>query len=837
MARTSTTQPTGSRTTTTPDREIEGDHPVGTSSPESPAPEEDSPAEMEALSENPAHGPTTRSHSRSPHLNDKEDEYEETEGEEDPSEGGSLSGRDEALSEGESSYGDDSQFAGPPNLQGLIRLGVEHCRSPCRLTNKDGVKTSSICGKKAKSCQRHAKARLGKDSYQYAIGSYPPVPVTRGFPGHGLAGGPYYTDYQIQAFRAEEEKEMGRLVQDMNANTDDADEMEELAQDLRVRFKPTESTKASSRKKDPTDDLRRALAAATDGPSRKKKSTPPPDLWFGMIEKKGVKWITSNPTEANHAATRKNCHISQVFYTQDTAEEWLEEEESDDDEIPPLKARSPGHGDGSEDDSSDPDVDAKTLAKADRRKKKNQARRALQKQAKKDEKNRKSEKKKSVAKPRPPHEGRSRSSGRRHGSKKRRDQSDDSSDPSDPSSNESESSDDSSNSESSASFLSKSNSESSDPSSSSRSPSSKRHDQHSRKKKSQQARAKKNKDKDKKNNKKDNFHKFQHEDPSTGDTQRVYGMSINGLKIDEAVAPNSMRRSEHGSMYTAAVDVTSLPGGWNSNKGVSEEMFQESQKIAQLTSTILASTNKLKGMEVNDTSWNSTIRHSLGRVRTREDLFEFVRKLRKSKKAAFRQEGNLIQHYLYQRHYSGRYIREYVRSSLLSVISKRSFKSFFDLGDAIRQLAYDHPRWDGGPAKAMLSFHSEKLMEIRQFAVSRKQLILQVYTYLRDAQAKDFYHESMAGAIWERIGNLDAPLPSGGGGGGGGNEATRCGWCNQKEMHRLFNLPGQRNVCPVKDLTDKSKAKEAAKWIVDQKRADPSKELQELLTSALSQFA
>ena len=51
----------------------------------------------------------------------------------------------------------------------------------------------------------------------------------------------------------------------------------------------------------------------------------------------------------------------------------------------------------------------------------------------------------------------------------------------------------------------------------------------------------------------------------------------------------------------------------------------------------------------------------------------------------------------------------------------------------------------------MLRFHSEKLMEIRQFSVSRKQLILQMYTYLRDAQAKDFYHESMAGALWERI--------------------------------------------------------------------------------------
>jgi hypothetical protein len=95
-------------------------------------------------------------------------------------------------------------------------------------------------------------------------------------------------------------------------------------------------------------------------------------------------------------------------------------------------------------------------------------------------------------------------------------------------------------------------------------------------------------------------------------------------------------------MYTAAVDVTSLPGGWNSNKGVSEEMFQESKKIAQLTSTILASTSKIKGMEIQDTSWNTTIRHSLGRVKNCKDLFEFVKKLGKSKKAAFKQETSLL---------------------------------------------------------------------------------------------------------------------------------------------------------------------------------------------------
>jgi hypothetical protein len=177
----------------------------------------------------------------------------------------------------------------------------------------------------------------------------------------------------------------------------------------------------------------------------------------------------------------------------------------------------------------------------------------------------------------------------------------------------------------------------------------------------------------------------------------------------------------------------------------------------------------------------------LGKAKSQEDLFEFVCKLGKSKKAAFRQEGNIIQHYLYQHHYFGKYIREYICSSCLGIISTQSFKSFFELGDAIHQLASDHPNWVGGPVKAMLSFHSDKLMEICQFAVSRKQLILQVYTYLGDEQAKEFYLELMAGATWEWIRDLSGPSPSGrhSDGGGGGSDVTHLMWLVQSTRNAL----------------------------------------------------
>jgi hypothetical protein len=720
------------------------------------------------------------------------------------SEGGGLSDRDESLSEGDSSYGDASQFTGPPNLQRLVRLGQDHCRSPCRITNSAGVKVAGACGRKVKDCQRHARHRQVTTNYQYSVGSYMPINVPRGFAGHGLTSGPFYTDDQVLAFQAEEEKEMTRHVDAMNEDMSDEEEMEELSRDVRVKFAPKTLSlaEAEARAKSELYDFRKALAASSGGSSKKKSSPTSPVLWFGMVGRQGVRWITSDSSKAYDLNSNKNCRIDKVFLNRADAEAWMEKEEPN----RPVQDHDSDH------ESSAPEDEEKESPKAKRRRKKNQARKARKQEEKKASKAEKKLKPRKTDERRPSRKGRHKSN-----------------DDSDPSDSSDDSSDESSQSDSSSSSSSENNSSDSD--SSSNDSSARRSDHRQRKKTSKKTRKKR--DQNQKKKKGTNYHRFQHDDISTGDSQKIYGMSIDGLTIDEALAPDSMRDKDRGAMYTAAVDVTSLPGGWNSNKGVSEEMFQESQKIAQLTSTILASTNKIKGMEIQDTSWNTTSRHSLGRVKSREDLFEFVKKLGKSKKAAFKQETSLIQQFMYRRHYEEKFIREYTRSSLLCLISVRSFRNFFDLGNAIRQLAFDHTNWETGPAKAMLAFHSEKLLEIRQFAVSRKMLILQVYTYLRDAQAKDFYHESMAGAIWERIANISATPSSNA---GGGPESSRCSYCTNKDMHKLFNVLGQRDLCPVKSLSTKAKAKDAAKWIVDQKRADSTKDIQALLASALTQF-
>jgi hypothetical protein len=128
-----------------------------------------------------------------------------------------------------------------------------------------------------------------------------------------------------------EKKEMTRLVHTMNEDKDNKSEMEELARDLRVQFKqPSGSTFQHNKKSKglkeaeeyansvyTPDKLRKILAAT--GTFKMRNDSPPPELWFGMIGRKEAKWITSDPKEANKAASKSYCRIHQVFHTQDKA--------------------------------------------------------------------------------------------------------------------------------------------------------------------------------------------------------------------------------------------------------------------------------------------------------------------------------------------------------------------------------------------------------------------------------------------------------------------------------------------------------------------------------------
>jgi hypothetical protein len=66
-----------------------------------------------------------------------------------------------------------------------------------------------------------------------------------------------------------------------------------------------------------------------------------------------------------------------------------------------------------------------------------------------------------------------------------------------------------------------------------------------------------------------------------------------------------------------------------------------------------------------------------------------------------------------RRHYNDAAITEYSQNGFLPRVTQASFRYYATMLLIIQQLAFDHPNfWDQGPAKAMLDFHSDKLLQI-----------------------------------------------------------------------------------------------------------------------------
>jgi hypothetical protein len=322
-------------------------------------------------------------------------------------------------------------------------------------------------------------------------------------------------------------------------------------------------------------------------------------------------------------------------------------------------------------------------------------------------------------------------------------------------------------------------------------------------------------------------------DPSVGNRKKVHGLPVNGKEIDKAAGPLDMRSKDSGELWNAAVDVTALPGMFMNIGSGGGELYDEAQRTTEMAATLI-STVIGKRAQIHDSLWKTIKRHAMGQVKTMEGLFKFVKCVSKSERPAFEQQENALQVFMLPRHYDEDTTNEYTQNGFLPRLTGASFRYYINLLSMVRQLAYDHPAfWERGPAKAMLDFHSEKLLQIRQNALTRKALVLQTYTYLRDANAKSFYHESMTESLWDRLATLvnpgageDSGSRAGGGTGTGGSvgggssgvvavaKPPRCSHCRSIKLHELKQVRPAKLCCPLKDLSSK-KARDIAKKAIE----------------------
>ena len=152
----------------------------------------------------------------------------------------------------------------------------------------------------------------------------------------------------------------------------------------------------------------------------------------------------------------------------------------------------------------------------------------------------------------------------------------------------------------------------------------------------------------------------------------------------------------------------------------------------------------------------------------------------------------------------------YCMSGLLPRLMRQSLQTFYELHVHFQKLAIAHHANWKDVGKEHVVHHSLALMRIRRFALTRNQMVLQTYTYLRDAKSKGFLDIKLLGALtikWHSLA-LQFRAPS-----SGPPKAWDCAHC-QSTLHE-----GGYRKCPAKDLKIKPArraAREALKLVKDE---------------------
>jgi hypothetical protein len=666
----------------------------------------------------------------------------------------------------------DGSEFGPPDFTKLVELAKGHCRAPTQVTARGGAKVACVCGKTIEECQRHAAHRLN-GRYRYPDGYYLPMDdVSRGYQGNGRVG-THYTTAQYLELQRQDLEEMERIAQGMLDGTEDEEEEDERNDPQpRVTFGTNDVPFEPRAPQTPPNAER--LREDLSGLTRQGSTMqrPTPTLWYGLIDVSGARWIFQDLKKAQEYVDMKVFRFARVFEGHPDALKWKDGETAAKEPITVDSSDSSDDDDSSGDESPPPKSRPRKTKKG-----KKKARRPA--------------KAREVRKGRKPRKSRA---------------------PSPPSS-------------------SSSSSEESSDSSSSDSSQERRQKKKSSKKKKKTPRQSKRKD-----GRRRGHPTFLGNDPSVGNRKKVHGLPVNGKEIDKAAGPLDMRSKDSGELWNAAVDVTALPGMFTNIGGGGGDSYDEAQRTTEMAATLL-STVIGKRAQIHDSLWKTLKRHAMGQVRNMEGLFKFVKYVGKSERPAFEQQENALQVFMLPRNYDEETTNEYTQNGFLPRLTGASFRYYINLLSMIRQLAYDHPAfWDKGPAKAMLDFHSDRLLQIRQNALTRKALVLQTYTYLRDANAKSFYHESMTESLWDRLATLTVNpgggeggggqgtgTPGAGGGGGGGGAKPRCSHCRSIRLHELMRVRPAKLCCPVKELSSK-KAREVAKEAIESWNRDPTVE-------------
>ena len=313
-------------------------------------------------------------------------------------------------------------------------------------------------------------------------------------------------------------------------------------------------------------------------------------------------------------------------------------------------------------------------------------------------------------------------------------------------------------------------------------------------------------------------------DPSTGKIDDIYGAHIDSTEMEEMTLPPGLESKDSQELFDLAPDIMSLPGKSACFTSEVDSGFSEADQTASMVDALRMALGKdgIERVGRRDTQWDKATRHALSQIKDETSLRECTIKLKKCRKSVLDRFTRAVTLFLLRRRYSHPEITLYLEKGGLPQIIRKTFDLYTQLLDTIlyeqqRTNVYEH-----GFAGALVLHHSEELLDVRGYAVTKRDMTLRAYIYLRNSEKHDFKSHKIQSYLWDV---LEEYRFSGGLSGGRSEDHSsrtsstasalaavkpphKCSHCNSNRLHPLYSprIAVDKSACPLR-LVSTSKAR------------------------------
>jgi hypothetical protein len=235
-------------------------------------------------------------------------------------------------------------------------------------------------------------------------------------------------------------------------------------------------------------------------------------------------------------------------------------------------------------------------------------------------------------------------------------------------------------------------------------------------------------------------------DASVGKDDEIFGQSLEiQSEVIDFLCPKGVTLDVQEELMESATDVCALPG-----KLKGDDVSSTMEALGATLSDMNSRNARRKNTIPRETQWQTSNRNALGRIKTYQNLLDFVGEFGKQRKQVLKNMRGRMTDSLFHAGWDIEEANLFYQAGLLPNVMRLTMDHYWELLSHLRNIATEHlDDWEA--AFTHVLHHSEKLRVIRDNAATRNQMLFQNYVYLRDAVSKDFHSSSLTGKFTKTI--------------------------------------------------------------------------------------